>query len=303
MSPALHPLDGLRHSRTRGGIVRVADVDAQVSGDGRRVRHAPDASMDLLKQIIEQPVDPDYAAVAARQPDRRKRDTNRSRLAFAVIVVVIGVLFTVAALQTTRSKPAAEKERDQLVARIKSAETTRDALRQQADSLAADNARLRGTGLGDDAEDQQLREQLAGLESVTGAGAVTGPGLKIVVDDGTGPTGDNQVLDVDLQVLVNGLWQAGAEAIQINGQRLTALSAIREAGQAITVNYRSLTGPYEVDAIGDPDTLQARLLETSAGPWWNSLKDEQGMRYDVSTSSELHLAGVPGLTVRSGRTR
>ena len=44
------------------------------------------------------------------------------------------------------------------------------------------------------------------------------------------------MLDPDLQKLVNGLWAAGAEAISINGQRLTNLSAIREAGEAITVN-------------------------------------------------------------------
>ena len=37
--------------------------------------------------------------------------------------------------------------------------------------------------------------------------------------------------DPDLQKLVNGLWQAGAEAISINGQRLTNLTAIRHAGR------------------------------------------------------------------------
>ena len=262
--------------------------------------------MDLLKQIIEQPIDPDYAVVAAREPDRRH--STSSRIAFGVIALVIGALFAVAALQTTLSRPAAEKERDQLVARIKTAQANRDKLRSQADTLAAENARLRSTGLGSDAEAKRLRTRLSDLETTTGAAAVTGPGLKIVVDDGAaqsqgGGTGSNQILDVDLQVLVNGLWAAGAEAIQINGQRITALTAIREAGQAITVNYRSLSPPYEVDAIGDPNTLQARLLETSAGPWWNALKHNQGMRYDVSRADELKLNGVPGLTVRTGRTR
>jgi uncharacterized protein YlxW (UPF0749 family) len=264
--------------------------------------------MDLLKQIAEHPIDPDYAVVAARQPDQRKRHTTRTRLAFAVIAVVIGALFTVAALQTTRSRPLVAKERDQLVARIKSAEANRTRLRDQADSLAAENARLRSSGLGNDAQAEKLLTQLSELESRTGAVAVVGPGLKIMVDDGTGKNQSgaqvtNQVLDVDLQVLVNGLWTAGAEAIQINGQRLTALTAIREAGQAITVNYHSLTPPYEIDAIGNPQTLQARLLETSAGPWWNALKQNQGMRYDVSQAEQLRLNGVPGLTVRTGRTR
>jgi len=259
--------------------------------------------MDLLKQIIAQPIDPDYAVVAARQPDRHKRHSTRSRLAFGLLAVVIGALFAVAAVQTTLSRPEAAKERDQLVARIKSAQATRDRLRNQSNALAAQNARLRSNGLGNDAQAQRLRSKLSALETTTGAAAVTGPGLKIIVDDAPGNTQNGTVLDVDLQVLVNGLWGAGAEAIQINGQRITALTAIREAGQAITVNYVSLNPPYEVDAIGDPRTLQARLLETSAGPWWNSLKSNQGMRFDVSTAGQLRLDGVPGLTVRSSRTR
>jgi uncharacterized protein YlxW (UPF0749 family) len=259
--------------------------------------------MDLLNQIIGQPIDPDYAIVAARQPDRRKRSTISSRFAFGVIALVIGALFAVAALQTIRSRPAAENEREQLVARIKTAEANREQLRQRADALAVENARLRTTGLGSDAQAEQLRTQLSDLEATTGAAAVTGPGLVIIVDDAAGGSGTNRVLDVDLQILVNGLWGAGAEAIQINGQRVTSLTAIREAGQAITVNYRSLNPPYTVDAIGDPQTLQARLLETSAGPWWNALKHNQGMRYDVSRAEELKLDGVPGLTVRTGRTR
>ena len=60
--------------------------------------------------------------------------------------------------------------------------------------------------------------------------------------------------------MVNGLWAAGAEAVAVNGQRLTALSAIRSAGDAILVDYRPLTRPYVVVAIGDPRTLQSRFV-------------------------------------------
>ena len=65
------------------------------------------------------------------------------------------------------------------------------------------------------------------------------------------------MLDIDLQILVNGLWESGAEAISINGHRLSNLTAIRGAGDAITVDYRSLTRPYQIEAIGDPRTLPA----------------------------------------------
>ena len=253
--------------------------------------------MDLLKQIIAQPIDPDYARVAAEATEDRSKP--RRRIAFGLAVMLIAILVTVATVQTSRSQPLIEHEREQLVTRIKSAEADRDQLRDQVDSLAAENARLRSAGLGSDATDQDLRDELAELEQTTGAAPVNGSGIRILVDDGP----SERVLDVDLQMLVNGLWAAGAEAVQINGQRITALTAIRGAGQAITVNYRSLNPPYDVLAIGDPQSLQPRLLESSGGAWWNALKQNQGMRYEVTAAEQLSLAGVPGLTVRTGRTR
>jgi hypothetical protein len=89
--------------------------------------------------------------------------------------------------------------------------------------------------------------------------------MVIVVDDAQG-TNAAQVTDEDLRQLVNGAWEAGAEGIAINGHRLTTRTAIRSAGSAITVDYRSLLRPYRVEAIGDPKTLPARFANTPGGP-------------------------------------
>ena len=69
------------------------------------------------------------------------------------------------------------------------------------------------------------------------------------------------------------------------------------AGSAITVNYRSLTRPYRIEAIGDPRTLQARFAQTPGGAWWQGLRDNYGMKYEVSGATQLRLAADPGLTV------
>ena len=136
-----------------------------------------------------------------------------------------------------------------------------------------------------------------------GAAAVKGPGVLVTVDDAPGSdtdTGD-RVLDVDLQILVNGLWRAGAEAISVNGHRLSGLTAIRGAGEAITVDYRSLTRPYRVAAIGDPRTLPASFAETSAGAWWIDLSRNRGMSFTVSGAQKLTLDPDPGLVLRYAR--
>ena len=72
----------------------------------------------------------------------------------------------------------------------------------------------------------------------------------------------SRVLDVDLQTRgQRRCGPAGAEAIAINGQRLTATSTIRAAGSAILVDFRPVTSPYEVSAIG-PDDLEDGSTES-----------------------------------------
>ncbi len=122
----------------------------------------------------------------------------------------------------------------------------------------------------------------------------------VVVDDAAGgaDTGTDRVLDLDLQMLANGLWQAGAEAVAINGHRLSTLTAIRGAGQAITVDYRSLTRPYRVEAIGDPRTLPARFAESSGGTWWQELAQNRGMQFETSGADALTLPADAGMVLR-----
>ncbi|HKX15105.1 MAG TPA: DUF881 domain-containing protein [Propionibacteriaceae bacterium] len=256
---------------------------------------APDASMDLLNQIIRQPLDPDYALAAARGTD-----PARGRWTLAVLAMIIGALFSVAALQTTREAPALQSERTELIRRVQAAEKEQDQLRGRVNLLTQEIATLRAAALGGDEAARTMEAQIDTLDPVVGYVAVSGPGVLIVVDDSPSAAADarDRVLDIDLQVLANGLWEAGAEAISINGHRLSSLTAIRSAGDAITVDYRSLTRPYRVEAIGDPLTLQARFVESSAGAWWNDLAQNRRMRYEISDVKQLDLAADPGIVLR-----
>jgi uncharacterized protein YlxW (UPF0749 family) len=250
--------------------------------------------MDLLLQIIRQPVDPDYAVVAARGGR-----SSRHHWLLAAVAILVGVLFAVAALQTTRSAPAVQTERTELITRVQAAETAQDQLRSRATGLSADISTLRAAALGNDAGSQALQRQIALLDPVVGLVAVEGPGVTVVVDDASSSSDErDRVLDLDLQILVNGLWQAGAEAIAVNGHRLSGLTAIRSAGNAITVDYRSLTPPYRVEAVGDPKTMPAAFAETAAGAWWHDLAQNRGMGFDLAEADDLSLPADPGLTLR-----
>ena len=77
--------------------------------------------------------------------------------------------------------------------------------------------------------------------------------------ESSGFSDTGRVRDRDMQRVVNGLWESGAEAISVNGQRLTALSAIRAAGDAILVDNKPLVPPYTVLAVGDGQAAEHRV--------------------------------------------
>ena len=87
-------------------------------------------------------------------------------------------------------------------------------------------------------------------------------------------------------MLVNGLWYAGAEAVSVNDNRVGTLTSIRTAGAAITVNFRSISSPYTVIALGDPEALQTRFRQNAAGAYWENRRKRSGVEFAVTPSLE-----------------
>ena len=139
------------------------------------------------------------------------------------------------------------------------------------------------------------------LGPLTGADPVTGPGIRLTVDDGPETVSGSRVVDTDLRMATNGLWAAGAEAVSINGYRLSARTAIRNAGGAITVDYRSLSRPYVLEAIGDLDTLGTAFPTTEGGRWLEGLKEHYGMQSTMERVRSLTLGADPGLDITHAR--
>jgi len=183
-----------------------------------------------------------------------------------VILAGFGLLLITSGAQTSRNAVAVQASRDELVTQIDARALKVEAIRARIVETRRDVARLETRFLETTSRGREISTRLTRLGTRTGLVAVEGPGVRVEVDDAPNATGAQQeVLDEDLQKLVNALWASGAEAISVNGQRLTNLSAIRHAGSAITVNYRSLSRPYVVLAIGDPNAIPARFVETRHG--------------------------------------
>lgn len=141
-------------------------------------------------------------------------------------------------------------------------------------------------------------ELAAGLTPLFGPGVVT-----TLFDAPAGCTGANylcRIQDYDLQLVANSLFAAGAEAVSVNGQRVIATTAIRSAGSQITANYRFLSPPYEVRAVGDPDALAARLQADGLA---EALSEAgSGLRMEVRREEQVEVDGMSSApTIRIAR--
>lgn len=261
------------------------------------VRPRPDASMDLLNQLRREALDPSYAAVV------RERGAQRGRaVVLFPAMLVVGLLFGLALANTWRAAPQVERERAEVIARISDSEQRLDELQSRSTDLERELRELSKAAAALPEDQQRLSDTLA---ASSGADPVTGPGLRITVDDGGDPKlSGSRVVDADLRMAVNGLWASGAEAVAINGHRVSARTAIRNAGDAITVDYRSLSRPYVVEAIGDNRPLEERFRSSQGGRWLEGLAQHYGVQWDLARVGELRLEADPGLTTeRAARAR
>ena len=273
--------------------------------------------MTLLIEVMTRPLDPGYEAAAERRRALGTQDDAgaRGRSAIALLALVaVGLMLATAWWQTRGTRPAGVMARDQLTAEIQRQDAAAGRLQQQNAALVAQIEAERSRQLQLSAQ-SGLAEQVTTLGLVTGATAAAGSGVVVTVDDAESVSGagdgsnpraqqnadDGRVLDQDLQLVVNGLWDAGAEAMAINGQRLTALSAIRSAGQAILVDYRPLSPPYKISAIGDPSSLQSRFMNGPGGRDLQYLKDNFGIRFGLTTTSRLTVPASAGLGTRRAK--
>jgi len=259
--------------------------------------------MSLLSDLMTNSLDEGYAQAAARRAQSERSPRRRVRV--LVGFALAGVLLAAAALQVRATAPAAARDREQLVARIREQTARVDTLQRRADRLRSEVSAAQGAALELTDAGSAQADRLAELELASGALPVVGEGIKIVVDDADpadpalpdGAEEGSRVLDADLQRLVNGLWAAAAEAVSINGQRITALTAIRSAGDAILVAYRPLSPPYTVLALGDSEQLEVDFVDGPGGRWFRSLEDNYGIAFDVSRKAELRLPGASHLTL------
>lgn len=261
------------------------------------------SSNPSLDSLLADAVASDYQSASA---DRHTSPLIKGLA--AISAVLLALVFIAAVVDKRQQSAQVNLTRLALIDRIKAADqrvaqAQKDVAQSGVDLAAAESAHLAGTSLG-----EQAQKRLEVLRRATGFTTLSGPGLQVTLDDA--PNSGSfvgteislgKVQDRDVQSVTNGLWAAGATGIAINGQRLTALSAIRNAGPAILVDYRPLSPPYRIVAISDSaDATAGTFRDGVAGLMLEELANKYGVVWNIATLGETTLPAASSSVNLSG---
>lgn len=171
-----------------------------------------------------------------------------------------------------------------------------DSLRKKATMLEK-NLAAKNEGAG------ALNEQLQDAKIFAGLTELEGSGIKVTLRDnpkaGLMPTNDDLVHDYDVLRVTNELFNSGAEAVSINGQRLIASSNIRCAGTTILVDSVKVVTPFVILAIGKQDVLYSGF--TMAGGVMSELAYVNPTMVQVTKEKSIRVPAFLGVTtIKSG---
>jgi len=221
----------------------------------------------------------------------RFRGLPSVQVALSIALLVLGFLI---AAQITGEKPRTQystQERAPLIQTALDLQSKQDALKASILDL---RQRIGGLEAQDPGAADSLRQLYADLEEArlaAGLVAISGPGLAFRLEDGTPGAGvDALVSAQDVRILVRELWLAGAEGIAVNGERVSATSAVIDIGGSILVNSAYLAPPYQVTAIGPPDLYDRLRSSVAFVDFVEGRIDPSGISLSVA---ELATADLP----------
>lgn len=164
--------------------------------------------------------------------------------------------------------------------KIKEIEKTDEELEKARQKATTNNSEL-----------EETENQIKQGNKIIGLTEVSGPGVMITLSDSKIDSSDPLVHDMDVLTVINELKNAGAEAISINDERLTPLTAIICGGNIININGERVGAPFTIKAIGQPETL-ANLSRPNG--YLNTLKD-YGIGAELKKSNNITIPKYNGV--------
>jgi uncharacterized protein YlxW (UPF0749 family) len=227
-------------------------------------------------------------------------DTRRSPWRFGVpLVCLLAGLLLAATHGVSGGAEIRRSDAPRLVDLVREAQSSVNRLRAERDGLANKIDSMHGRF--PDAALAAMLRRSAELAGEAGTDPVHGPGLVVTLQDaqrdanGRFPRDaspdDLVVHQQDIQAVLNALWSAGAEAIQMQDQRIIATSVPRCVGNTLLLNGRTYSPPYTITAIGNAAAMQAALAAAPLVTLYKQYVVRFGLGYREEVKPDVQIVG------------
>ncbi|MBL0888757.1 DUF881 domain-containing protein [Myceligenerans indicum] len=220
----------------------------------------------------------------------------RSWVIVGGVLALAGLLFVASGRQALLSGSRQPQDIPALV------QAESDRVTDLSERASALNREINSLTLSDQAGSDlpQVPPPIAAREGVAaGSSAVSGPGLTVTLDDAPPSSldtipGDPQPNDLvvhqqDLQNVINALWVGGAEAMTLQGERVTSTSAFRCSGNILLLHGKVFSPPYQVTVIGDQEALVQALEDDEGVQNYRAYVDWVHLGWGVQTQDHVEL--------------
>lgn len=233
--------------------------------------------------------------------DQRTAHRSRWRFAVPIVCLLAGLLLATTHL-VSAGREIRGSDSPRLVDLVHDTQASVDRRTAERDALAEQVDSTHGAASGPALAAMQAR--IATLAAAAGLDPVRGPGLVVTLTDaqrdanGLFPRDaapdDLVVHQQDIDAVLNALWSAGAEAVQMQDQRITATSAPRCVGNTLLLNGRTYSPPYTITAIGDTTAMQDALADAALVRLYKQYVIRFGLGYTEQPLADVEVTGTTG---------
>ena len=191
-------------------------------------------------------------------------------------------------------------ERTPLVETALDLQAQQESLKEQVLELRAAIQDLEAAGQGGTTRTGELNDRLEAARMAAGLVATRGPGVVIRLTDSTlpvpqdGNARDYLVAGQDVLAVVEELWLAGAEAVAVNGERVTVGTAVVDIGGSVLVNSAYLAPPYDIKAIGPASMYETLVAAPGFVDFVRNRSETFGVGISYAVLDEVDLDAYAG---------
>lgn len=231
-------------SQDSAGQERADDIDTGTQ---------PDTDLEAADDVeAAEAAEPGDVQVSSRRPSRP--GLRRAAIVIATLCLLLGFGLAVQVRQNASSDDLSGASQEDLVRILDDLDNRDQRLRAEIAELQDTKDELANGENQAQAAQAEAQKRAARLAILAGTVAAKGPGIKVTITDPAGQVPPETILDA-----IQELRAAGAEAIQLGTVRIGVTSAVTGTAGDISIDGTALTAPYEILAIGDPQTMSAAM--------------------------------------------